>query len=74
MTTPAMPVEAFALLWSGSQRCFHVEPLRKMMETNRRLFSEGRITDYVVMFTGSDDDCRLAARLMRQRASDIATA
>lgn len=60
----------YALLWSYSQRCFHAEPLRTMLEKNRRCYVEGRATDYVAVFIGSDDECRLASRLLRRTLAE----
>lgn len=62
--------EMHALLWSGSQRCFHVEPLRTMLEKNRKCYVEGRATDFVAVFIGGDSECRLASRLLRRTLAD----
>lgn len=54
----------FALLWSGSQNTFHVEPLKTMLTKNRRACLLGNGTDYVLIFLGSDDQCRQARRFL----------
>ena len=58
--------ETYALLWSGSQRAFHIEPLRKMLETNRSHFADGRVTDYVPIYLGTDEQCRQASHVVQE--------
>lgn len=60
----------YALLWSYTQGCFHVEPLRTMLEKNRRCYVEGRATDFVVVFIGGDSECRLASSLLRRTLAE----
>lgn len=60
----------YALLWSGSQRCFHVEPLRTMLEKNRKSYVEGRASDFIPVFVGGDDECRLVSRLLRRTLAE----
>ncbi|MGF6214396.1 hypothetical protein [Comamonas sp. 4034] len=58
--------EMHSLLWSYTQGCFHIEPLRTMLEKNLRSFLRGYGTDFAPLFFGSDDDCRAARRVLAE--------
>ena len=66
-----MQSENFVLLWSCSQGCFHVEPLRTMLEKNRRSFLRGYGTDFAPLFFGTDDDCRAARRVLAKHKEGL---
>ena len=43
-----MGIEAFRVVeWSQSQKCFHVESLLEMLQSNRRVFRGESMTDYL---------------------------
>lgn len=54
----------YALLWSGSQHAFHVEPLTTTLKKARQVFLRGHGTDYVPLFVGTDHQCRQARRVL----------
>lgn len=47
----------WALLWSQSQSGFHIEPLARMLESNRQAYAEDRRMDYVPLHIGTADEC-----------------
>lgn len=44
-----IPEDAYVLLWSPHQKHFHIEPFEKMLATNRRIFSQDTLGDYILL-------------------------
>lgn len=63
--------ETYALLWSSTQRAFHVEPVSTMLKKARQVFLRGYGTDYAPLFFGSDDQCRQARRVLCEHRERI---
>lgn len=60
------------VLWSHSQRCFHIEPVTEMLEKNRNAFDRKRPSDYVPLYIGTDADCqRVLHELMMNMPADL---
>ena len=49
------------VLWSPHQKCFHVETFESMLATNRKIFAEQNVGDYIVLALASS----------REEANDI---
>lgn len=59
-----MKSESWTLLWSKQQRCFHVEPLERTMESGMQFFKNDQTNDYLLLSVGSRDEvCDLAEKL-----------
>jgi len=58
--------ETWALLWSRSQNCTHVEPVSKMLDTNRRAYANNTAMDYIPLFIGRQDEALAMSRSLRQ--------
>lgn len=57
-------VEIFALLWSRSSNCFHVEPLEQTAKNGMRFFQRESRNDYLLIGYGSHEQvCELAEKL-----------
>ena len=41
-----------------------------MLEKNRKCYVEGRASDFIPVFVGGDDECRLASRLLRRTLAE----
>jgi len=63
----------WVMLWSQSQNAFHVEPLKHMMNSNRRAYADDRRMDYVPLYVGTRDTCfdlaDMARSTLRSRES-----
>jgi len=57
--------ELFALLWSKSQNCFHVEPLERTAQSGQRFFRGNLTNDYLLIGFGSEDDIDVMADKLR---------
>ena len=55
----------YVLLWSQSQNALHIEPVKDMLTSNRRAYSEDRRMDYVPLLFGPRDDCDSLASSIR---------
>lgn len=44
--------EQWVLLWSQSQNALHIEPLERMLSSNRDAYKEDRRSDYVPLYIG----------------------
>ncbi len=53
------------LLWSQSQNAFHLEPIKRMLDSNRTAYAEDRRMDYVPVFIGTQDQCSVLAEKLR---------
>lgn len=60
------PAETWVLLWSHSQNCTHVEPLARMLDTNRRSYVNNTPMDYVPLHIGTQDEVLGVSRSLRQ--------
>jgi len=47
--------DLWVLLWSQSQNALHVEPLARMLDSNRAAYAENRRMDYVPLVLGTKD-------------------
>lgn len=57
--------EVFALLWSRKSNGFHIEPLERTCKSGMRFFLGNMENDYLVLFTGSTDECSAKADELR---------
>lgn len=55
----------WVLLWSQRQNAFHIEPLTRMLDSNRSAFADDRRSDYVVLELGSREAVDAAADGLR---------
>lgn len=64
--------DLYVLEWSQSSNGFHVQPLEKTLQFNRKLYAANRKTlnDYRVLFVGSYDECSAAADASRKTLID----
>jgi len=44
-----MSIDDHVVLWSPHQKCFHVETVKEMLETNRQIFARQDKGDYIVL-------------------------
>jgi hypothetical protein len=44
--------EQWVLLWSMKQNAIHIEPLEKMLSSNRLAYRENRSSDYIPLYVG----------------------
>ncbi len=58
--------EPFALLWSRKSNGFHIEPLARACESGMRFFQGNIENDYLLLFTGSSDECSSKADELRR--------
>ncbi|WP_206169509.1 hypothetical protein [Variovorax guangxiensis] len=58
-------LERWVLLWSQRQNAFHIEPLARMLDANRKAFAEDRSSDYVVLELGNREVVDAAADALR---------
>ncbi|QSZ84725.1 hypothetical protein FYK26_09330 [Escherichia albertii] len=49
----ASSADLYVLLYSESQKCFHIETVSAMIDKNVRMYLEGRSGDYVTIGIGS---------------------
>lgn len=49
--------EPYALLWSRYSNGFHIEPLAHACQSGMRLFQDDKKNDYLLIFTGTRDEC-----------------
>ena len=49
--------ETYALLWSRKSNGFHIEPLSRTCESGMQFFHHNQQNDYLVIFTGTLDQC-----------------
>ncbi len=59
------PTSTWVLLWSRSQNAFHIEPLTRMLDSNRGAFADDRRSDYVVLEIGNRETVDTAAEALR---------
>lgn len=57
--------DAYALLWSKSSNCFHVEPLTDTVAKGRRFFLGNMTNDYLLIGLGTRNEVAKAADAMR---------
>lgn len=57
--------ETYALLWSRHSNGFHIEPLSRTCESGMRFFQGNAKNDYLLIFTGSRDECGDKANELR---------
>ena len=62
----------YVVLWSPSQKCFHVETFESMLATNRKIFAEQNTGDYVVLSLARSHD-EAHEIVLKLRASRPAT-
>jgi len=48
----------YAALWSHSQKSFHVQTVHEMIDDNIVAFAKNMPSDYIVMFIGTEQECR----------------
>ena len=46
----------YVVLWSPSQKCFHVETFDSMLATNRKIFAEQNKGDYIILSLARSHD------------------
>lgn len=57
--------ETFALLWSKSGNCFHIEPLKDTAQKGMRFFWRDQRNDYLLIAMGSDAAMHATAEELR---------
>lgn len=57
--------DVHVMLWSQSQCALHIEPIERMLSSNRRAYADDRRMDFVPLFVGSEDDCDALANAIR---------
>lgn len=53
------------LLWSRSQNALHIEPVQRMLSSNRDAYRDDRACDYIAIAMGSREDMDAAADACR---------
>lgn len=53
------------LLWSRNQNALHIEPVERMLSSNRDAYRDDRACDYIAIFMGSRDEMCAAADACR---------
>jgi hypothetical protein len=61
----AEPERPHALLWSRRQNALHVEPVERMLASNRDAYRDNRPVDYVVLIIGSLELCQTTGENLR---------
>ena len=57
--------EPFTLLWSRRSNSFHIEPMERTCKSGMRFFVNNVENDYLLLFTGSKDECVAKAEELR---------
>ncbi len=70
----ASSADMYVLLYSESQKCFHIETVSAMVERNVRMYLDGRSGDYVTLAFGSSvEELReIRSQLVEKRGDVIA--
>ena len=66
--------EIYALLWSRSSNCFHIEPLADTARNGMRFFSRDARNDYLLLAFGSRQKCKTARTNCGPRSQSGSTA
>ena len=70
-TRPQVPqslefADVWVLVWSHSQNATHVEPLSRMLASNRRAYADNTPMDYVPLYIGDQESAHTMSRSLRQ--------
>ncbi|EAA7933076.1 hypothetical protein ID86_27365 [Salmonella enterica subsp. enterica] len=69
----ATPIKMYALLYSESQRYFHIETVAAMIDRNIRMYLDNRRGDYVTLAIGSTvEELREIKRQLVEKRADVA--
>jgi hypothetical protein len=53
------------LLWSKRQNALHIEPVDRMLSSNRNCYRDDRASDYLPIHIGTREECDAAAEACR---------
>ncbi|UMR98590.1 hypothetical protein AOY87_10100 [Escherichia coli] len=68
----ASSADLYVLLYSESQKCFHIETISAMVDKNVRMYLDRRSGDYVTLAFGSSvEELREIRRHLVARRGDI---
>ncbi|ECJ2444976.1 hypothetical protein FNI96_20875 [Salmonella enterica subsp. diarizonae] len=68
----ASSADLYVLLYSESQKCFHIETVAAMIDKNVRMYLDGRSGDYVTLTFGSTvEELREIRRQLVEKRGDV---